>query len=332
DAGAAPGGSSGSLLSSRAGGCSAWRQEILDAVLDVAGGGEDDSDGGGHRDADAQGPSPLDWAFHVLSVPWRLAFAVVVPPPQFADGWLCFVMSLFGLGGLTAFIIDFAELLGCVTDISDYVTAITVVALGTSMPDLFASRTAAVKEETADASVVNVTGSNSVNVFLGIGLPWSIAALYWRAKGQEFEVPAGDLAFGVVVFTVAAVVALALLAVRRRLCGGELGGPYVGKMLSGLLLVLLYVFYVALSIWKVMAGDVGLGQQALAVAGGLFVLENVMLVLGSAALLVRRARLPAAPQGGVGAAPLVAVSAEVIGNVAQPASPEAQDLAVLLHR
>ena len=50
--------------------------------------------------------------------------------------------------------------------------------MGTSLPDLFASKTAAVQERHADNSVGNVTGSNSVNVFLGLGLPWSIAAIY----------------------------------------------------------------------------------------------------------------------------------------------------------
>lgn len=33
-------------------------------------------------------------------------------------------------------------------------------------------------EATADNSVGNVTGSNSVNVFLGLGLPWTLAAIY----------------------------------------------------------------------------------------------------------------------------------------------------------
>ena len=36
-------------------------------------------------------------------------------------------------------------------------------------------------DETADNSIGNVTGSNSVNVFLGLGLPWSLAAIYWSA-------------------------------------------------------------------------------------------------------------------------------------------------------
>ena len=50
----------------------------------------------------------------------------------------------------------------------DSITAITMVALGTSVPDLFASKEAACGDPYADASIGNVTGSNSVNVFLGI--------------------------------------------------------------------------------------------------------------------------------------------------------------------
>jgi len=44
--------------------------------------------------------------------------------------------------------------------------------------DTFASKVAAVQDEYADASVGNVTGSNAVNVFLGIGIAWTMAAIY----------------------------------------------------------------------------------------------------------------------------------------------------------
>lgn len=37
-------------------------------------------------------------------------------------------------------------------------------------------------EKTADNSVGNVTGSNSVNVFLGLGLPWTMASIYHFAR------------------------------------------------------------------------------------------------------------------------------------------------------
>merc|ERR1711881_456905 len=67
--------------------------------------------------------------------------------------------------------------------IPDSITAITFVALGTSLPDTFTSRTAAKQDPYADASIGNVTGSNSVNVFLGLGLPWMVASLYWKSEG-----------------------------------------------------------------------------------------------------------------------------------------------------
>merc|ERR1719491_484050 len=83
------------------------------------------------------------------------------------------------IGVVTVVIGDLAELLGCVVGMDDKITAITLVALGTSLPDTFASRTAAMWEPTADSCIGNVTGSNSVNVFLGLGLPWMMSALYW---------------------------------------------------------------------------------------------------------------------------------------------------------
>lgn len=37
-------------------------------------------------------------------------------------------------------------------------------------------------EKHADSAIGNVTGSNSVNVFLGLGLAWVIASIYWTSK------------------------------------------------------------------------------------------------------------------------------------------------------
>ena len=59
------------------------------------------------------------------------------------------------------------------------------------LPDTFASKTAAIEDDTADNSVGNVTGSNAVNVFLGIGIAWTIAAIYWESQGLTFDVPVG---------------------------------------------------------------------------------------------------------------------------------------------
>ncbi len=74
------------------------------------------------------------------------------------------------------------------------ITAITFVALGTSLPDTFASMQAARQSETADSAIGNVTGSNSVNVFLGLGLPWVIAASYEYVENDStYHVNTGGL-------------------------------------------------------------------------------------------------------------------------------------------
>ena len=57
--------------------------------------------------------------------------------------------------------------------------------------DTFASKVAAIGDETADNSVGNVTGSNAVNVFLGIGIAWSIAAIFHESQGNDFKVSPG---------------------------------------------------------------------------------------------------------------------------------------------
>eukprot|EP00929_Paragymnodinium_shiwhaense_P063163 TRINITY_DN31572_c1_g3_i1.p1 TRINITY_DN31572_c1_g3~~TRINITY_DN31572_c1_g3_i1.p1 ORF type:complete len:829 (-),score=228.03 TRINITY_DN31572_c1_g3_i1:145-2631(-) len=240
-----------------------WRDQFVEAVS-VNGGEDEDEDGNPIT------PGALDYFMHALTLPWKVLFAFC-PPVDYFGGWLCFCVSLLMIGGVTAFVSDIASLLGCVTGIRDQITAITLVALGTSLPDTFASKTAALQDPTADASICNVTGSNSVNVFLGLGLPWGLGAIYWRVRGanaewtmryghkpfaQEwkdgaFVVEAGGLAFSVCVFSVCATFAIAVLYVRRLKLGGELGGPAVTKYATSALLGSLWVVYIALSCWYV---------------------------------------------------------------------------------
>merc|ERR1712167_341631 len=94
-------------------------------------------------------------------------------------------IALVFIGFVTAIIGDMAALLGWVLGWPDATTAITLVALGTSLPDTFASYMAATQEPYADNSIGNVTGSNSVNVFLGLGLPWLIQAMFWEFMATD---------------------------------------------------------------------------------------------------------------------------------------------------
>lgn len=108
---------------------------------------------------------------------------------------------------------------------------------------------AAQNDKYADGSVGNVTGSNAVNVFLGIGIAWSIAAIYHAMNGTEFLVEPGSLGFSVTIFCFFALVAISLMMFRRLspYIGAELGGPMPARYVTSLIFFSLWVSYIVLS-------------------------------------------------------------------------------------
>ena len=54
--------------------------------------------------------------------------------PDYWGGWACFFASIIMIGVLTAVIGDLASSFGCTIGLKDAVTAISFVALGTSVP------------------------------------------------------------------------------------------------------------------------------------------------------------------------------------------------------
>ncbi|XP_060104410.1 sodium/calcium exchanger 1 isoform X4 [Heteronotia binoei] len=223
-------------------GTNSWREQFIEAIT-VSAGEDDDDDECGEEKL----PSCFDYVMHFLTVFWKVLFAFV-PPTDYWNGWACFVVSILMIGLLTAFIGDLASHFGCTIGLKDSVTAVVFVALGTSVPDTFASKVAATQDQYADASIGNVTGSNAVNVFLGIGVAWSIAAIYHAANGNVFTVDPGTLAFSVTLFTIFAFISVGVLLYRRRPeIGGELGGPRTPKILTSCLFVLLWLLYIFFS-------------------------------------------------------------------------------------
>ncbi|XP_048047085.1 sodium/calcium exchanger 1b isoform X1 [Megalobrama amblycephala] len=223
-------------------GTNSWRDQFIEAITVSAGEDDDDEECG-----EEKLPSCFDYVMHFLTVFWKVLFAFV-PPTDYWNGWACFVVSIVMIGLLTAFIGDLASHFGCTIGLKDSVTAVVFVALGTSVPDTFASKVAAIQDQYADASIGNVTGSNAVNVFLGIGVAWSIAAVYHNSKGRDFKVEPGSLAFSVTLFTIFAFICVAVLMYRRRPdIGGELGGPRTAKGLTTMLFVSLWLLYILFS-------------------------------------------------------------------------------------
>lgn len=206
-----------------------------------------------NEDGDIEDVEAMTAFIHFASIFWKLVYFATCPPPHYMGGWACFICSLSMIGVATKVVAEFANLTGCTWGLKPTVTAITFVALGTSLPDTFASMSAAVGDKYADPALGNVTGSNAVNVFLGLGLPWLVACM-WESSyyPTTFEHPgyyteAGSLGFSVIVFTILAVTCILFIIARRFVVGGELGGSKFGRTWSCVFLCSLWVVYVVLS-------------------------------------------------------------------------------------
>ena len=90
--------------------------------------------------------------------------------------WLSFAYVLLGLIGVVAgsqLVVNSASTLAAMVGISDRIIALTVVAFGTSLPELITTITAARRHEN-ELLVGNIIGSNIFNICIVLGLPVAI--------------------------------------------------------------------------------------------------------------------------------------------------------------
>ena len=84
------------------------------------------------------------------------------------------------------FMVDGATSIAQALGVSDKVIGLTVVALGTSLPELAASVAAAVKKE-MDISIGNIIGSNIFNILCVIGVSGSIRPITFDYAQYSFD-------------------------------------------------------------------------------------------------------------------------------------------------
>jgi cation:H+ antiporter len=125
------------------------------------------------------------------------------------------VLLVLGSGWLVDAAVAFARALG----VSDLVIALTVVAAGTSMPEVATSVTAALKGE-RDIAVGNVVGSNTFNILGCLGASG-------LAAGGGLPVPPAALAFDLWVLLAVSFACLPVFLSGREIARWE-GGLFIG--------------------------------------------------------------------------------------------------------
>ncbi|MCR4329276.1 MAG: calcium/sodium antiporter [Candidatus Roizmanbacteria bacterium] len=140
-----------------------------------------------------------------------------------------FLLSVFYIAILSHFMVESAVHVAQFLNISSAVIGLTVLAAGTSIPDLLSSMHVA-KRGRGDMAIANAVGSNIFDIAIGLGLPWLCILL----TKPMLDVATENLLSSVFLLFATVIALLFLLIVRRWQIGRN----------AGLVLIALYVLYV----------------------------------------------------------------------------------------
>jgi cation:H+ antiporter len=138
------------------------------------------------------------------------------------------VLLALGLAGLffgASWVVDGAVAFASAAGMSQKLIGLTIVALGTSLPELATSATAALKKN-AEIAVGNVVGSNIFNIFFILGVGATVSPLPFQGSA--------NIDMGVVIFASVLLFAFVFAGKGRRIDRRE-----------GIVFLLLYAGYIA---------------------------------------------------------------------------------------
>ncbi|MDR1381607.1 MAG: calcium/sodium antiporter [Tannerella sp.] len=79
-------------------------------------------------------------------------------------------------------------------NVSDLVIGLTIVAFGTSAPELVVNVVAAMNPDTTDIALTNIIGSNTINIFVILGVSALVYPIKSQAASRKFDIPLSLLA------------------------------------------------------------------------------------------------------------------------------------------
>ena len=140
-----------------------------------------------------------------------------------------FLISIVGLAGLSYVLVETAVHMAGILNINPTIVALTVLAAGTSIPDLMSSIIVA-KQGRGDMAVSNAVGSNIFDILFCLGFPWLILI---AINGGSISVQTENLTSSVLLLFATVLSILFILVVRKW---------WIGRK-SGIVLILAYLAY-----------------------------------------------------------------------------------------
>jgi Ca2+/Na+ antiporter len=139
------------------------------------------------------------WVMFIVSLPILTVLVFTVPDPR-REGRerfypVSFFMSILWIAGFTYFMIWFVSAIAFTLGVPVHILGLTVLAAGTSVPDLLTSIIVA-RQGKGDMAVSSSIGSNIFDVTVGLPVPWM---LYSALRGTSVHVQNKALGFSIMV-------------------------------------------------------------------------------------------------------------------------------------
>jgi Ca2+/Na+ antiporter len=134
------------------------------------------------------------------------------------------------IGFLSWVLVESAIVISTILHIPQAIIALTVLAIGTSMPDLISSVIVA-KQGRGSMAICNALGSNIFDILIGLGVPWLIIIFYT----ESLQVSQDNLLTSIILLLGSVIILFSILLVKKWKIGRGTGFLLVGIYLAYLL-------------------------------------------------------------------------------------------------
>ncbi len=147
--------------------------------------------------------------------------------------FITFFMSIVGLAAMSYGLVEIAVHVSAILHINPTIVALTVLAAGTSVPDLLSSLIVA-KQGRGDMAVSNAVGSNIFDILFCLGFPWLIILF---VKQEPIAVQTENLISSVLLLFATVISILFILIARNWWLGRRAGIVLIAAYVA-------YIFYI----------------------------------------------------------------------------------------
>jgi K+-dependent Na+/Ca+ exchanger-like protein len=146
--------------------------------------------------------------------------------------YVVFLISIMLIALLSWFLVESAVIISEFLGVPSYVIALTVLAVGTSLPDMISSMIVA-RQGRGGMAASNALGSNIFDILIGLGFPWLVAAILHGKGGFTVLTENLDQHILFLIFSIVGVFGFLILAKWRlnRFLGVLFTGSYIAYVL-----------------------------------------------------------------------------------------------------